>query len=93
MRWNGGSVTNNDENLISGFYESTCSGDNVCDIFYNKDEIITEYYIIWVNSNKSIWQSKVIKNPFSNLPQDSNNSNWYLLIPKKEDRVWLKIAP
>ena len=55
MRSNEVSVTNNDDNLVSGFEKSTCSGDTVCDIFENEDEIITENSIVWVNSNKEIW--------------------------------------
>ena len=45
------SVNGNDD-LVSEFYASTCSGDNVYDIFENEDEIITENSIVWVNTNK-----------------------------------------
>ena len=73
MRKNEVSVTNNDDNLVSGFYESACSGDIVCDIFDNEEYIVTENSVVRVNNNKSIWQGKVIKITFSSLPQDSNN--------------------
>ena len=56
MRSSEDSVTNNDENLVSVFDKSTCSGDSVCDMFENEDGIITEYSIIWVNTNKEIYQ-------------------------------------
>ena len=52
MRSREDSVINNDENLVIGFDESTCSGDSVCGIFENEDNIITENYIVWVNTNK-----------------------------------------
>ena len=64
MRSSEDSVTNNDENLVSVFDKSTCSGDSVCDIFEYYKEIITENYIVWVNTNKAICQGKVIKTPF-----------------------------
>ena len=52
MRLSEDSVNNNDDNLVCGFVEFTCSGERVCDILDNEDEIITEDYIVWVNSNK-----------------------------------------
>ena len=64
MRSSGYSVNDNDDILVSGFDESTSSGESVCDIFYIKDEIITEDSTICV---------RVIKIPFSDLPQDFNN--------------------
>ena len=48
-------VNNNDDNLVSGFYEYTCSGDSVCDIFDNEDDIITEDSILRVKTNREIW--------------------------------------
>ena len=54
------SVNGNDD-LVSEFYASTCSGDNVYDIFENEDEIITENSIVWVNTNKTIWEGSVNK--------------------------------
>ena len=55
------SVNNNDDNLVCGFFESTCSGDSVCDILDNEDELITEYSIVWVNNNKVIFQGGSLK--------------------------------
>ena len=49
------SVTNNDDNLASGFDKSTCLSDIVCAIFENDKENITEILIVWVNNNKEIW--------------------------------------
>ena len=34
-------ILNGNEDLVSGFNASTCSGDNVYDIFDNEDKIIT----------------------------------------------------
>ena len=51
---NTGSVYGNDD-LVSGFDASTCSGDNIYNIFENEDVIITEDSIVWVNTNKTIW--------------------------------------
>ena len=40
---------NND--LVSGFDASTCSGDNVYEHFENEDKLITEDFNVWVNTN------------------------------------------
>ena len=56
------------------FYASTCSGDNIYDIFENEDEIIREDSIVWVNTNFKNWNGRVIKIPYNDLPQD----NYYL---------------
>ena len=40
------SVDNNNDNFVSGFDESTCSGERVCDIFEKEDEIITKDSIV-----------------------------------------------
>ena len=63
---------NNNDNLVSGFDSSTCSGDNVYDIFENEDEVITEDSIILVSTNKTMWEGRVIKNTYSYCPKDSN---------------------
>ena len=42
----------NNENLVNGFDECTCSGYSVCNIFENEDDIITEYSTVWGKSNK-----------------------------------------
>ena len=51
MRSSSDYVNNNDDNLVSRFDESTCSGDTVGEIFDNVDNIITEGSIILVNNN------------------------------------------
>ena len=66
------SVNDGDENLVSGFDESTCSGDSVGEVFDNEDNIITEDSTILVNNNEEMFQGG-LRIPFSDLPQDSNN--------------------
>ena len=48
------SLNNNNDNMFSGFDESTCSGDSDCDIFDNADDIITEDSTVCINTNKVI---------------------------------------
>ena len=45
------SLNNNNDNMVSGFDESTCSVDSDCDIFDNADDIITEDSTVWVNTH------------------------------------------
>ena len=71
MRSSTGLVNGNDD-LVSQFDASTCSGDNVYDFFENEDAIITEDSIVWVNTNKKNWDGMVIKILYSDLPHDSN---------------------
>ena len=71
MRSSTDSVNDNDY-LVSGFDSSTCSGDNVYDIFENEDEVITEDSIILVSTNKTMWEVRVIKNTYIYCPKDSN---------------------
>ena len=47
---------NNDS--VSVFDASTCSGDNFYENFENEEEIITEDSIFWINTNKQIWRGK-----------------------------------
>ena len=77
------SVNVNDDS-IREFDAPTCSGENVYDIFENQDEIITEDSIIWVNTNKTIWEGKVIKIPYSDLLQDYNYMKLIWINKKKE---------
>ena len=42
---------NANDYLVSGFDASTCSGDNLYDIFDNEDEMITVDLNVWVNNN------------------------------------------
>ena len=53
--------------------ESTCSDDTYYDIYDNQEEIITEDSIFWVNTNKTIWYGRVIKIPFSDVPEDARH--------------------
>ena len=72
MKSSSDSINDNGGDLFSEFYASTCSGDSVYDIFKNEDEIITEYYNVWLNTNKRIRERRFIKIPYSGLPQDTN---------------------
>ena len=54
---------------LDEFYASNYSGDSFYDIFYKEEESITEGSIIWVNTNKTIWEGKVIKIPFIDFPE------------------------
>ena len=55
MRSSTDSVNYNDD-FFSGFDASTCSGDNIYDIFDNEDKIINEDSNVWVKTNKIIWE-------------------------------------
>ena len=44
--------------------------DEFYDIYDNEDKNITEYSIVWVNTNKTIWEGRIIKIPFSDVPED-----------------------
>ena len=54
MRSSADSINDNNDDLVGGFDTSTCSGDSVYDIFDNEDDIITENYTVWFNTNKLI---------------------------------------
>ena len=84
------SLNNNNDKMVSGFDESTCSGDSDCDIFDNADDIITENSTVWVNTNGVISQGKTIKISFRKLPQDFNNLKLIQIDTKKEDRVLIQ---
>ena len=86
-----GSVNEIDD-YVREFYAYTCSGYNVYDILDNQDGIIIEDSIIWVKNNKTIWEVRVIKAPYSDLPQDYNYLKLILINKKKEDRVLIKIC-
>ena len=57
------------------------------DIFENEEEIITEGSIFWVNTNRTIWEGRVIKTHFSDLPEDAKHLKLIWINIKKEDRV------
>ena len=66
-------VNKNNDIMVSGFDELTCSDDSACDILDNKDRIITEDSNVCVTTNNVIFQGKAIEISFSNLQQDFNN--------------------
>ena len=47
--------------------------DEFYDIYDNEDENITEDSIVWVNTNKTIWEGRVIKILFSEVPEDAKH--------------------
>ena len=75
---------------LDEFDESTCSGDTYYDIFDNEEEIITENSIFWVNTNKTIWEGRVIKIPFSDVPEGAKHLKLIWINTKKEESVLIK---
>ena len=66
---------NEKDDTVGEFDASTCSGDNVYDIFENKEEIITEDSIVWFNTNKKISKVGSLKSLsviFQRIPMISN---------------------
>ena len=45
------SLNFDNDRMVSGFDESTFSGDSDCDIFDNVDDVITEDSTVWVNTH------------------------------------------
>ena len=60
---------NDNNDVVTGFDASIFPGDNFYDIFNNEDEIITKDSIVWVSTNKIIWEWGFIKITYSDLPQ------------------------
>ena len=58
--------------MVSGFDASNCSDENGYEIFENENAIITEYSIVYVNTNEIFWEGRVIKIPYSDFPKDPN---------------------
>ena len=75
---------NDKDDLVGEFDVYTCSGDNYYDIFENEEEIITVYSIVWVNTNKTIWEGRVIKIPYSDFQRNPIIYNLYGLIQKRK---------
>ena len=75
---------------LDEFDESTCSGDRYYDIFDKEQEIITEDLIVWVNTNKTIWEGRVIKIHFSDVPDDAKHLKLIWINTKREERVLIK---
>ena len=42
-------------------------------MFDNEENIITEDYHVWVNTNKTISEGRVIKIPYSDITKDYND--------------------
>ena len=47
--------------------------DDFYDIYNDVDEHITEDSIVWVNTNKTIWEGRVIKTPFSEMSENAKH--------------------
>ena len=58
-------------------------------IFDKEGEIVTEGSIFWVNTDKTIWELRVIKIPFSDFLEDAKHLKLIWINTKKEDRFWL----
>ena len=65
--------------------------DEFYDIYDNEDKNITEDFIVWVNTNKIIWEGRVLKIPFSEVPEDAKRLKLIWINTKKEERVLIKI--
>ena len=78
---------------LDEFDESTCSGDRYYDIFDKEEYIITEGSMVWVNTNKTVWEGRFIKIPFSDVPEDAKHLKLIRIHTKKEGRVLIKIVP
>ena len=50
----------------------------------------TENTIVWVNAEKTIWEGRVIKIPFSEKSEDSKHLKLKWINTKKEERVLIK---
>ena len=68
---------------LDEFDASTCSGDKYYDIFDKEEEIIIEGSIVWVNTIKTICEGRVIKIPFSDVPEDAKNLKLIWINTKK----------
>ena len=83
----GGKGLNNEE------FVKNVDLDKVYDTYDNGDENITEYSIVWVNTNKIFWEERVIKIPFSDMSEDAKHLKLIWINRKKEERVLIKIPP
>ena len=54
------------------------------------EEHITEDFIVWVNTNKTIWEGRVIKIPFSEKSEDAKHLKLIWINTKKEESVLIK---
>ena len=72
---------------LDEFDASTCSGHRFYDIFDKQEEIITEGLIVWVNTNKTIWEGRSIKILFSDVTEDAKHLKLIQIDIINEDRV------
>ena len=64
--------------------------DEFYDIYDNKDKNVTEDSIVWVNTNRTIWEGRVIKISFSEMPEDAKHLKLIWVNTKKEERFLIK---
>ena len=93
MRSSTYSLNENYGDLVSGFDESTCSGDSFYEFFENEDKIITEYLNVWVNTNKKFGKGGSLK--FLTVTCQSITIIWklYGLLQKRKTWFWLENSP
>ena len=60
------------------------------DFYDDVDEHITENSIVWVNTNKTIWEGKVIKILFSEKSEDAKHLKLIWINTKKEEMVLIR---
>ena len=59
--------------------------EDIYDIYDDVDEKITEDSIVWVNTNKTIWEGRFIKIPFSENSEDAKHLKLIWINTKKEE--------
>ena len=64
--------------------------DEFYDIYDNEDENNTEDSIVQVNTNITIWEGRVVKIPFSEVPEDAKHLKLIWINTKKEERGLIK---
>ena len=79
--------------MVGEFDASTCSGNRFYDIFDKEEGIITDGLPVWVNRNKTTWEGRVIKIPFSDLPEYVKKSKLIWINKEKEDRFLIRNFP
>ena len=60
--------------------------DEFYDIYDNEDENITEDSIVWVNTNRTIWEGRFIKMPFSEMSEDAKHLKLIWINTKKRKK-------
>ena len=64
--------------------------EDIYDVYGDLDEHITEDSIVWVNTNKTIWEGRFIKIPFSENSEDAKHLKLIWINKKREERVLIK---